>query len=72
MTLLYNVVLRTVVLNKSEFFAGFYLALKDKNLRIEDRLKLLKYAWKSGEVFLPNKEQVLLDTLFGLLINKKK
>ncbi|XP_045209505.2 unhealthy ribosome biogenesis protein 2 homolog isoform X2 [Mercenaria mercenaria] len=52
--------------------SNFYLNLKDRSLKIEDRLKLLRYSWKSGDVFIPNKEQVLVDILTGFLINKKK
>ena len=53
-------------------FPGYYLTLKDKTVCVIDRLKLVKFAWNSSDVYIPNKEQVLVDLLFGLLINKKK
>ena len=53
-------------------FSGYYLTLKDKTVCVIDRLKLVKFAWNSSDVYIPNKEQVLVDLLFGLLINKKK
>ena len=54
------------------FLSGLYLQLKDRSLPVKSRLKLLKYAWTSSGVYIPNKHQVLLDLLFGFLINKKK
>lgn len=54
------------------FFPGIYTKLKDRNCDIKDRLKLAKFAWFSDKVILPNKEQVLIDFLSGLLLNKKR
>jgi hypothetical protein len=31
-----------------------------------------RYAWTAPAAFIPNKQQVLLDWLFGALLNKKK
>lgn len=53
-------------------FLGIYTKLKDRNCDIKDRLKLAKFAWFSDKVILPNKEQVLIDFLSGLLLNKKR
>ncbi|WAR00610.1 URB2-like protein, partial [Mya arenaria] len=49
-----------------------YVQLRDKSLSVPPRLKLLRYAWQSSLVYIPNKHQVLIDLLFGFLINKKK
>lgn len=54
------------------FFLGIYTKLKDRNCDLKDRLKLAKFAWFSDKVILPNKEQVLIDFLSGLLLNKKR
>uniref|UniRef100_K1R8G8 Unhealthy ribosome biogenesis protein 2-like protein n=1 Tax=Magallana gigas TaxID=29159 RepID=K1R8G8_MAGGI len=54
------------------FSARIYTKLKDRNCDIKDRLKLAKFAWFSDKVILPNKEQVLIDFLSGLLLNKKR
>lgn len=53
-------------------FSGYYVRLKDKSLQVSDRLKLVRYAWIANQIFIPNKEQVLIDLLFGLLINRKR
>ncbi|XP_014679250.1 PREDICTED: unhealthy ribosome biogenesis protein 2 homolog [Priapulus caudatus] len=52
--------------------SGLYSRLKDRSLSCTDRLKLARFGWKTPAVFVPNKEQVILDWLTGLLVNKKK
>ena len=54
------------------YISGLYTRLKDKDLPLEHKLQLLRFAWKSCQVFIPNKEQVLIDLLTGYLLNKKK
>uniref|UniRef100_A0A8W8LUW4 Nucleolar 27S pre-rRNA processing Urb2/Npa2 C-terminal domain-containing protein n=1 Tax=Magallana gigas TaxID=29159 RepID=A0A8W8LUW4_MAGGI len=56
----------------ANIYSGIYTKLKDRNCDIKDRLKLAKFAWFSDKVILPNKEQVLIDFLSGLLLNKKR
>ncbi|KAL4229471.1 rRNA primary transcript metabolism protein [Mactra antiquata] len=51
--------------------SNFYAQIKGKSLKLEERLQLLRYCWKSSDLYFPNKEQVLLDVLTGMLINKK-
>ncbi|XP_021345376.1 unhealthy ribosome biogenesis protein 2 homolog [Mizuhopecten yessoensis] len=53
-------------------YAGLYLRLKARDGSIRDKVKLTLFAWKSERAFIPNKEQVLIDFLCGLLVNKKK
>ncbi|XP_061195582.1 unhealthy ribosome biogenesis protein 2 homolog [Saccostrea echinata] len=56
-----------------EFFSpGIYTRLKDRTSDIKSRLKLTKFAWLSDKVIFPNKEQVLIDFLGGLLLNRKR
>ena len=52
--------------------SGLYTRLKDKDLPLTDKLQLLRFSWKSAQVVIPNKEQVLIDVLTGYLLNKKK
>lgn len=53
-------------------YAGLYLRLKARDGPIRDKVKLALFAWRSERAFIPNKEQVLIDFLCGLLVNKKK
>ena len=53
-------------------FAGIYRRLRDKTLSWQDKLKLLRYAWKHDAVFILNKQQVLLDWLCLALAGKKR
>ena len=54
------------------YISGLYTRLKDKDLPLEQKLQVLRFAWKSSQVFIPNKEQVLIDLLTGYLLNRKK
>ncbi|XP_050415531.1 unhealthy ribosome biogenesis protein 2 homolog [Patella vulgata] len=53
-------------------YTKIYKRLKHSGFPLGDRLKLLKYAWKSDNVNIPNKEQDLIDVLGSLLVNKKQ
>ncbi|KAK6168425.1 hypothetical protein SNE40_020962 [Patella caerulea] len=53
-------------------YTKIYKRLKHSGFPLSDRLKLLKYAWKSDNVNIPNKEQDLIDVLGSLLVNKKQ
>ncbi|XP_062618204.1 unhealthy ribosome biogenesis protein 2 homolog [Saccostrea cucullata] len=56
----------------ANIYSGIYTKLKDRSTDIKDRLKLTKFAWLSDKVIFPNKEQVLIDFLGGLLLNRKR
>ncbi|XP_041373403.1 unhealthy ribosome biogenesis protein 2 homolog [Gigantopelta aegis] len=53
-------------------YAGLYRRVKDGRTPVGDRLKLVRYAWCCQRVYLPNKQQVLIDTVCGLLLNKNR
>ncbi|KAL3874332.1 hypothetical protein ACJMK2_037362, partial [Sinanodonta woodiana] len=49
-----------------------YQQVKNRSTSLIDKLKLVTFAWKSDQVYIPNKEQFVIDLLCGYLINKKK
>ncbi|XP_056018532.1 unhealthy ribosome biogenesis protein 2 homolog [Ostrea edulis] len=56
----------------ANIYSGIYTKLKDRSTDVKDRLKLAKFAWLSDKVIFPNKEQILIDFLSGLLLNRKR
>ncbi|KAJ8307245.1 hypothetical protein KUTeg_015329 [Tegillarca granosa] len=59
-------------MNMENLHAGIYRRLKDRGIPVTDKIKLVKFAWKSDRVIIPNKEQVLIDFMCGLLLNRKR
>ncbi|KAK3576784.1 hypothetical protein CHS0354_014606 [Potamilus streckersoni] len=53
-------------------YRGLYQQVKNRSTSLVDKLKLVTFAWKSDQVYIPNKEQFVIDLLCGYLINKKK
>ncbi|GAB1601865.1 unhealthy ribosome biogenesis protein 2 homolog [Argonauta hians] len=50
---------------------GVYIRLKSITTPLKVKLKLVKYSWISESVIIPNKTEVLLDFIVGLLLKKK-
>ncbi|XP_067676974.1 unhealthy ribosome biogenesis protein 2 homolog [Haliotis asinina] len=53
-------------------YTGLFNKIKDKTCRLQDRLKLVHFAWCSNLVYIPNKHSVLIDVVAGLIVNRKK
>ncbi|XP_046572715.1 unhealthy ribosome biogenesis protein 2 homolog [Haliotis rubra] len=53
-------------------YTGLFNKIKDKTCSLEDRLKLVHFAWCSNLVYIPNKHSVLIDVVAGLIVNRKK
>ncbi|XP_014784498.1 unhealthy ribosome biogenesis protein 2 homolog [Octopus bimaculoides] len=51
---------------------GVFIRLKSITTPLNVKLKLVKYLWISESVIIPNKTEVLLDFIVGLLLNKKR